>query len=83
MWYCGRAKATKGLKGLWGFGPSNRKESGANAMSKILQSLPLTIVAGVVLTIIMAFATDAIVSSQGNYSRSLDQASDAYTDMTE
>jgi hypothetical protein len=32
-------------------------------MSKILESLPLTIVAGVVLTIIMAFVTDSMVSS--------------------
>ncbi|MEX1147932.1 MAG: hypothetical protein WEB93_06085 [Sphingomonadales bacterium] len=34
-------------------------------MSKILESLPLTIVAGVILTIIMAFATESIVSSSG------------------
>lgn len=36
-------------------------------MSKILESLPLTIVAGIVLTIIMALATDAIVSSSMNH----------------
>jgi len=33
-------------------------------MGKILESLPLTIVAGVVLTIVMIFATDAIYDSQ-------------------
>lgn len=31
-------------------------------MSKILESLPLTIVAGVVLTVIMAFVTDNMTS---------------------
>lgn len=35
-------------------------------MSKILESLPLTIVAGIILTIIMAFVTDVIVSSSRN-----------------
>ncbi|MEZ5758851.1 MAG: hypothetical protein R3D86_11580 [Emcibacteraceae bacterium] len=33
-------------------------------MGKILESLPLTIVAGIVLTVIMIFATDAIYDSQ-------------------
>ena len=33
-------------------------------MGKILESLPLTIVAGVVLTVIMVFATEAIYDSQ-------------------
>ena len=33
-------------------------------MGKILESLPLTIVAGVVLTVIMIFVTDAIYDSQ-------------------
>ena len=33
-------------------------------MGKILESLPLTIVAGVVLTVIMIYATDAIYDSQ-------------------
>ena len=33
-------------------------------MGKILESLPLTIVAGIVLTVIMIFVTDAIYDSQ-------------------
>lgn len=33
-------------------------------MGKILESLPLTIVAGVVLTVVMVFATEAIYDSQ-------------------
>lgn len=33
-------------------------------MGKILESLPLTIVAGVVLTVVMIFATEAINDSQ-------------------
>ena len=33
-------------------------------MGKILESLPLTIVAGIVLTVVMIFATDAIQNSQ-------------------
>mgnify|MGYP000221080778 FL=1 len=33
-------------------------------MGKILESLPLTIVAGVVLTVVMIFATEAIYDSQ-------------------
>ncbi len=33
-------------------------------MSKILESLPLTIVAGIVLTVIMIIATEAIYDSQ-------------------
>ncbi len=46
-------------------------------MSKILESLPLTIVAGVILTIIMAFATDAIVSSsRGNLPDGVPAAAD-------
>lgn len=33
-------------------------------MAKILESLPLTIAAGVVITIVMIIATDAIYESQ-------------------
>ncbi|WP_321390972.1 hypothetical protein [Emcibacter sp.] len=46
-----------------------------NKMSKILESLPLTIVAGIVLTIIMVFAT--------NYLENRDQpdAAKAVSDM--
>ena len=33
-------------------------------MGKILESLPLTILAGVVLTVVMVIATDAIYESQ-------------------
>jgi len=33
-------------------------------MGKILESLPLTILTGVVLTVIMIYATDAIYDSQ-------------------
>ncbi len=33
-------------------------------MGKILESLPLTVVAGIVLTVIMVFATEAIYDSQ-------------------
>lgn len=33
-------------------------------MAKILESLPLTIAAGVVITIVMIIATDAIYDSQ-------------------
>ncbi|MCC3860122.1 hypothetical protein [Pseudemcibacter aquimaris] len=33
-------------------------------MAKILESLPLTIAAGVVITIVMIFATEAIYDSQ-------------------
>lgn len=33
-------------------------------MGKILESLPLTIVAGIILTVIMVFATNAIYDSQ-------------------
>jgi|TARA_R110002096_G_scaffold416576_3_gene619824 hypothetical protein len=33
-------------------------------MGKILESLPLTIIAGVVLTVVMIFVTDAMQNSQ-------------------
>ncbi|MBL4602856.1 MAG: hypothetical protein JKY84_08925 [Emcibacteraceae bacterium] len=33
-------------------------------MGKILESLPLTIAAGVILTVVMIFATEAIYDSQ-------------------
>jgi len=33
-------------------------------MGKILESLPLTIVAGVILTVVMIFSADAIQNSQ-------------------
>lgn len=40
-------------------------------MSKILQSLPLTITAGVVLTVIMVFVTDYLVDAGINYPASV------------
>ncbi len=35
-------------------------------MGKILESLPLTIVAGIVLTVVMIIATEAIYDSQSS-----------------
>lgn len=58
-----------------GFKLADRTEWG-KLMSKFFQSLPLTIVAGVVLTIIMAFVTDAMVESP------LDRAPRAFQDLT-
>ncbi|MDA5193954.1 hypothetical protein [Govanella unica] len=45
-------------------------------MSKILQSLPLTIVAGVVLTVIMVFATDRLTKSASELPPAVDAAGD-------
>jgi len=50
-------------------------------MSKILESLPLTIVAGVVLTVIMAFLTDSMTSSSG-LSGAMKDAQGQISDMT-
>ncbi|MBW7837936.1 MAG: hypothetical protein H3C28_15020 [Sphingomonadales bacterium] len=49
-------------------------------MSKILQSLPLTVTAGVVLTIIMAFLTDQM-STAPTPSEMMDEAGDQMQDM--
>lgn len=45
-------------------------------MSKILQSLPLTIVAGIVLTVIMAYATEYMTRTQHQLPGTLEDAKD-------
>lgn len=51
-------------------------------MSKILESLPLTVVAGVVLTIIMAVVTDRMTAPP-SMSDAMDAAKSQLEDMTQ
>lgn len=52
-------------------------------MSKILQSLPLTITAGVVLTILLAFVTEHLTTSASDMPDAADAAAEHLDHVTQ
>lgn len=74
---------TKSAKWGWRrWGPRPSIRVGLSTMSKILESLPLTIAAGVVLTVVMAFLTDSMTSAP-SMSDAMKDAKEQMGDMVE